>query len=230
MTTLSKFFDKVFEKIPGYIFGILSFLIGIIGPGLALLLSPEYMMWRYSISQLAHETGGLFLNIGLISSNILTIPFIIYLGRVLKDDQINESIRKFAIGAGILATISSILVWTFSGELSATYSFISDLHGFFALISWFSGALVCALISFLMRKNIKFNKKITIFGYIVSGIIIFYLIPFIITNLCYVLRDLCFSFGTFLTHYINASLEWLVLFSLSTWNLANSIYLKRKNL
>ncbi|MHA2399526.1 MAG: hypothetical protein ACXADU_11640 [Promethearchaeota archaeon] len=230
MINLSKFFDKIFEKIPGYIFGILSFVFGILGPGLAIIFSPEYMMWRYSISQLAHETGGLFLNVGLISSNILTIPFIVYLGRLLKDDQINELLRKFAIGAGILATISSILVWTFSGDLSANSSFISDLHGFFALISWFSGAIVCALISFLMGRHVKFNKKITVFGYIISGIIIFYLIPFILTNLCYVFQDICFSFGTFLTHYVNASLEWLVLFSLSTWNLANSIYMKRKNL
>ncbi|MHA1914048.1 MAG: hypothetical protein ACW986_06220 [Promethearchaeota archaeon] len=230
MIKLSKLLDSIFEKIPGYFFGFLSFSIGILGASLALIFSPEYMMWRYSISQLTHESGGLFMTVGLIISNILAIPFIVYLGRLLKGDQVNELIRKIAITSGIVATISGFLLGVFSGDLSVKYSFISDLHGFFALISWFSGAVVCALISFLMARNAKFNKNITIFGYIVSVIVIFYLIPFIVTNLCYVLQDVCFSFGTFLTHYINASLEWLVLFSLSTWYLANSIYMKHKNL
>ncbi|MHA1883477.1 MAG: hypothetical protein ACW96S_00375 [Promethearchaeota archaeon] len=230
MINLSKLFDKIFEKIPGYLFGLLSFLIGILGISLALILSPGYKMWRYSISQLTHEAGGIFMSLGLVFSNILAVLFIVYLGRTIKDDQVNELIRKIAVGSGILATISGILIGIFSGDLSVRYSLISDFHGFFALISWFSGAIVCGLFSFLMVRNLKFTKNISSFGYLVSGIVIFYLIPFVITNLCFVFQDVCFSFGTFLTHYINASLEWLVIFSTSTWYLANSIYIKHKNL
>ncbi|MHA2390826.1 MAG: hypothetical protein ACXAEX_02555 [Promethearchaeota archaeon] len=230
MIKIRVIFDKIFDFIPGYVFGLLAFVIGILGNSLALIFSPEYMMWRYSISQLTHESGGPFLRSGLIISNIFAIHSIVYLGRMVKDEDSSNLIRKLAVGCGILATTSGILIGIFSGDLSFNYSFISDLHGFFALISWFSGVFVCGLFSFLMVRNSKFSKNISTFGYIISGIVAFYLIPFLITNFCNAFQNICFSFGRFLTVYINASLEWLVIFSTTTWYLANSIYIKYKEL
>lgn len=230
MMKMNEIFDKMFEKIPGYLFGLFAFLIGILGDSLALIFSPEYVMWRYSVSLLGHQTGGPFLRVGLIVSNILAIPFIIYLGRVIKDEDGNELIRKLAIGSGFVTSISAIFTGTFSGDINIVIPFLSDVHGFFAFVSWFSAAVMFALFSYLMAKNSKFSKNIRYFGYLVSGIIIFYLIPFIITNICNALPELCYTFGRFLVVYVNASLEWLVIFSITTWYLANSIYIKHKKL
>ena len=66
MSKVNDFFDKLFTKIPGYIFGLLTFIIGSSGFIIAILLSPEYVMWEKSISVLGHQTGVIFSRLGLI--------------------------------------------------------------------------------------------------------------------------------------------------------------------
>ncbi|MFX1431499.1 MAG: hypothetical protein ACFFCY_15135, partial [Promethearchaeota archaeon] len=92
MSKTNDFVERVFNLIPGYTFGVLSFIFGLVYIIVALLLTPEYIMWRNSISYLGIQTGGIFLRIGLIVSNIFSIPFIISLGRALKDKNTNENI------------------------------------------------------------------------------------------------------------------------------------------
>ena len=68
------YFDNVFNFTPGYIFGFLTFIIGLTGDILALLLSGlagDYVMWEKSISILGHRTGGISLRVGLVISNII---------------------------------------------------------------------------------------------------------------------------------------------------------------
>ena len=60
MKRINEFFDNLFKVIPGYIFGLLTFVVGFSGFILALLFSPEYVMWEKSISLLGHQTGGIF--------------------------------------------------------------------------------------------------------------------------------------------------------------------------
>ncbi len=132
MRKLNQLFDKLFSIIPGYIFGLLAFIFGFLGDIVALLVSPEYQMWISSISMLGLKTGGIFLRSGFIISNIFAIPFVIYFGRALKDENINEFVRRLAIAFGIFTSVSVILTGVFTG----TTPLLDYLHGVFALLSF----------------------------------------------------------------------------------------------
>jgi hypothetical protein len=225
MRKLNQFFDKLFSIIPGYIFGLLAFIFGFLGDILALLVSPEYQMWKYSISMLGLQTGGIFLRSGFIISNIFAIPFVIFFGRALKDENINEFVRKLAIGFGILTSVSVILTGAFTG----TTPLLDYLHGVFALLSFIGGAIVCSIYTFLVAKNSKFSKPIRNTGIVISGIVASYLIPFFITNFCSFFPNICYSLGEFI-YIIMPTYEWVMIFAILLWYLSNSVYMAKKKL
>lgn len=225
MKKINEFFDTLFNFLPGYIFGLLTFFFSLLGNVIALLLSPEYRMWQNSISMLSLATGGMYLRIGLIISNILGIPFIIYLGRVLRDENVNENIRKIAIGSGIFSSVSTVLI----GAIAGTNPITSRLHGLFALLSWIGGSITCLLFGLLMFKNSKFSKSITYISFIVAGIFISFLIPFFITNFCSYFKEICYSFGQ-AVYIIMPVYEWAVNFSILLWFLFNSSYMLHKKI
>ena len=228
MDKINESFDKLFNFLPGYIFGFLYFSIGLIGDFLALLLSDlagEYVMWEKSISVLGHKTGGIFLRGGLIISSLFSIPFIVYIGRTVKHEDVNENLRKIAVSVGIFSSISAILTGTFSG----VNEFISMLHGLFALFSWIGGAIFCTLFSIVMLKNPNFSRRAACIGFIVAGIFGTYLIPFFITNFCNFYTDICYSFGR-KVYVIMPMYEWIVIFSILFWYLYYSSYLLYKKI
>ncbi len=225
MRKFNQLFDKLFSIIPGYIFGLLAFIIGFLGDIVAILLSPEYQMWRSSISLLGLNPGGLFLRYGLIISNIFAIPFVIFFGRALKDENVNEFVRKLAIGCGIFTSVSVILTGAFTGR-TELYIY---LHGLFALLSFIGGAFVCSIYTFLLVKNPKFSKSITYTGIVISGIVVSYLIPFFITNFCSLFEDVCYSLGE-TVYIIMPTYEWIMIFAILFWYLSNSIYIAKKKL
>lgn len=216
----NSFFDKFFKLFPGYIFGLLGFTVGTLGIIIALLTSPEYIIWKESISLLGHDTGGIFLRIGLVISGLISLPYFIYLGRAVKDEHVNDLLRKIGTGIGIFCSICVSLAGIFSG----VNEFISMLHGFFALCSWLGNIAIFIIFSFIMSKNPKFSKYPVYVGYIAAGILILYLIPFFTTNFCNYFDELCYSFGR--TVYIVMPIfEWVVSFSILSWILFNSCYL-----
>jgi len=223
MKRINEFFDNLFKVIPGYIFGLLTFVVGFSGFILALLFSPEYVMWEKSISLLGHQTGGIFSRIGLIISNTIAIPFIIYLGRALKDENVNENVRKIAVGAGIFISVIAALTGAVSG------GGLSDLHGSFALLSWMGGIVVCLLFGLLMLKSSKYSKSAAYFSFIIAGIFGSFLIPFFITNFCNALPDICGPFGKSV-YTIMPVYEWVVMFSILIFYLFNSIYMLHKKI
>ncbi|MFX0042169.1 MAG: hypothetical protein ACFE8L_04595 [Candidatus Hodarchaeota archaeon] len=223
MKKVSEIFDSLFEIIPGYIFGLLSFLVGLLADILALALSPEYVMWEKSISVLGHQTGGIYLRLGLIISGFLAVPFMVYFGRIIKDENVDEYLRRGAYIVGIFSSLFMSFAGIFSGGK------LSDIHGFFALFSWLGGATFCMLFSLSMRKNSKFSKLQVKIGFIVAGIFIFYLIPFFITNTCTYFADLCKDFGD-AVYTILPTTEWVLLFSMLFWTLFNSSYLLYKKI
>lgn len=222
MSKGNEFFDKLFSIIPGYIFGIISFIVGLLGNIVALLVTPEYIMWQSSISQLGLLTGGIFLRIGLIVSNFFAIPFIVYLGRAVKDGNVNKNLIKLSIGSGIFSTISVILTEIFTG----TDPLNVYLHGIFAFLSWVGGASTCLLFGFLMLKNINFTKATAVISLIIGGIFLTYLIPFFITIIC---SYVCFSFGA-MVYLIMPVWEWALIFTILLWYLFNSVYILHKKL
>jgi len=225
MEKVNEFFDKLFNLIPGYIFGLIAFTAGILGDTLALIFTPEYKMWKYSISVLGDLTGGIYLRTGLIISGLMAIPFFIYIGKTLKDDNGNEIIRKCAVVAGISSSICVVLTGSFSG----VNEFIKSLHGMFALGSWFGNIAVFILVSLAMVKNPKFSKVPVYIGYIIAGILIIYLIPFFITNFCNYFREICYSFGR-MVFTIMPVFEWVVYFSILFWILFTSCYMLYKKI
>lgn len=226
LTTFSILYRVSFKVISGYVFGILMFIVGFSGNIIALIFSPEYVMWKKSISLLGHHPGGMFMRIGLIISYTLAIPAIIFLGRELKEETVNNNVRKLAMGCGIFASITAILTGTFSG----TNPFISSLHGLFALLSWLGGVAVCFLFGFLMLKNSKFTKLITNFTFTITGILIGYLIPFFIVNFCNLFPESSsvYSLGRSI-YTIMPAFEWVVVLGVLFWYLAFSIYLLNKD-
>ncbi|MFX1503979.1 MAG: hypothetical protein ACFFDH_23660 [Promethearchaeota archaeon] len=228
MKKINEFFDKIFNFISGYNFGFLTFIIGFTGDILALVISclvGDYVMWEKSISVLGHKTGGIFLRLGNIISNIIAIPFIIYLGRVLKGENVNENLRKITVAGGIFTSITAALTGIFTG----VNEFISNLHGLFALFSWIGGAMVCALFGYLMLKNSKFSKSIMYFNFIIAMIFVSYLVPFFITNFCNYFSEICFSLGR-AVYTIMPIYEWIVIFSILFWYLVNAYYLFHKSI
>ena len=225
MKKLNEIFDKIFSFLPGYAFGLLVFSTGMLGAILALILSPEYIMWEKSISVLGHQTGGVYLRIGLIISGLIAIPFFVYLGRKVKHESVNEYLRKAAIFAGIFSMLSV----TFSGIFSGVNEFISTIHGMFALFGWLSGTVFCFLFSIIMLINPKFTKIQVYIGFLITGIFIYYLIPFFITNFCDYYQNICYEFGRKVYIIIPIS-EWMVYFATLIWFLFNSSYMLYKKI
>jgi len=223
MKRINEFFDNLFKVIPGYIFGLLTFVVGFSGFIIALLLSPEYVMWKKSISLLGHHPGGIFSRMGLIISNTFAIPFLIYLGRALKDENVSEKVRKIAVGMGIFISVNAILTGAVSGGV------LSDLHGLFALLSWMGATVVCLIFGHLMLKSSKYSKSAACFSFIIAGIFSSFLIPFFITNFCNALPDICGLFGE-KVYTIMPVYEWVIVFSILFWYLCNSIYILRKEI
>jgi len=198
------------------------FIVGFLGNIVAIIFSPEYVMWEKSISVLGHHPGGMFMRIGLVLSYTLAIPFIIYLGRTLKDAEVNENMRKLAVGSGIFVSVTAVLTGTFSG----INPFISLLHGLFALMSWLGGVVVCLLFGFLMRKNSRFSKLITNFTLAITGILVGYLIPFFIVNFCNTFPETSSVYAVGRSIYtIMPTFEWVLILGTLFWYLASSIYL-----
>jgi len=223
MEKANKYLDTLYDTVPGYIFGLLTFLIGFSGFILALIFSPDYILWEKSISVLGHKKGGIFSRMGLIISNIIAIPFVIYLGRSLKDENVNEKVRKIGIGAGIFVSVSAVLTGAVSGGI------LSGWHGLFALLSWMGGNVVCSIFGYTMLRNPKYSKFAAYFSFIVAGIFGSYLIPFFITNFCSAFPDICKTFGD-KVYTIMPIYEWIVIFSILFWYLFYSIYIFYKKI
>ncbi|MFW9875729.1 MAG: hypothetical protein ACFFG0_21710 [Candidatus Thorarchaeota archaeon] len=223
MKKINEYFDNLFNLIPSYIFGLITFVVGFSGFIIALLLSPDYVMWKKSISVLGHHPGGIFSRSGLIISNTIAIPFIIYLGKSLRDEDVNENMRKIALGAGIFTSVIAALTGAISGGI------FSGVHGLFALLSWIGGIVVSLLFGFLMLKSSKYTKSVSNFSFVIAGIFASFLIPFFITNFCQAFPDRCGSFGRKI-YTIMPVYEWVVMLSFLIWYLFISIYILRKKL
>jgi hypothetical protein len=218
----------MFYRIPIYIFGIGVFVIGFLSNIIAIILSPEYVMWEKSISILgSYHPGGKLMRSGLIVSYNLAIPFFIKFSKALKDETINVNLRKLAVACGLFTSTTAILTGIFSG----INEFIGILHGLFALMSWLGGVVVIFLYGFLMLKNSKFIKLIKNISFLITGILIFYLIPFFIVNFCNLFPETSSVYAVGRSIYlIMPSFEWLIVFCVLFWFLINSIYLLRENI
>ncbi|UCD01258.1 MAG: hypothetical protein JSV23_10305 [Promethearchaeota archaeon] len=225
MEKVNQFIDKLFNFVPGYVFGFLTFFILFLGDIIALILSPEYYMWESSISVLGLHSGGVYLRLGLIVSGLTSIPFMIYLGRILKSENAKEYLVKITVITGIFYSICATCTGIFTG-VNVVIDFV---HGIFALFSWIGKAVFCTLLSILMLKDSRFSKLQIYLSFIVAGIFFCYLIPFFITVFCAIYASICYELGETI-YLIMPVFEWILMFSVIFWYLINSSYIAYKKI
>jgi len=195
----TKFIDKLFEIIPGGVFGLLSVALIILGEIIALLLFPGYNIFNNMVSELGAGPGGPFFNLTIIISGIIIIPYYIHLAKTFSGEAINENLRKYAILTAVISCITYSLLGVFpSIEDNIT---IYVIHGTLATISIASGLGYLLLYSILMLRAQNFSKYQAYHGFIVAVL-----------------------YATFLLTWIPI-IEWVMNMAILSWVTVNSVYI-----
>lgn len=176
MENPKRIFDKIQKTKLAGIFGILSITFGLIGDIIALILFPGYNFLRSSVSYLCIGPGGLFFQLGTILSGVFAIGFVFYVIRTFDETIISKNIKKWAISFALISCVNFINLGVFCGN----EPIIALIHGVSAIISWFSGIGYITLFSILMLKDIKYTKILAYTGFIVSSILTFMVLLFIL--------------------------------------------------
>jgi len=204
MDKINNLMDKLLKLAPGGYYGLLSMSIGVIFTFLSYLSVPGYNMIESFISILGISPGlaAPLFNIGFILTGITVIPFLVYLGRSLIQEKINEKIKKIATKISIIGAVSISLVGCFPH-----YTFLLGIiHIFFATIFFFCELIFCVIYSILIWFDSRFSKMQSIIGFAVSGVFIFFM---------------------FTGWPIS---EWIVFFVIVIWVIENSIYILYKKI
>jgi hypothetical membrane protein len=199
---LSELFRKViiskFERIPDGMYGIISVIAGGVGMILAYLFFPGYNFVERMISDLGAGPGGLFFNVGLITSGILGFPFVLSLNKSIKSAPIDERLKKTGFIIAILSCVSLSLIGCFPAIESNIL--LLALHGLCASTSWICGFLFCTLFSAVIIKNPDYSRFCAYLGFFVASIFLLTLITWI------------------------PVIEWFMLISFYLWVLAMAIH------
>ncbi len=199
MKKLDKFITSFFNYIPGGVFGLLSVFLAILFVFLSYLLFPGYNMLNNDISVLGIGPGlsaSLFNN-GLKITGITAIPFFIYFGRILRKEPDNQIYVKSAVRLSIVGCIALSLIGFFP-VINRTMGII---HAGLALIFFLCSIINLVYFSMAILKDQKFSKNHAYFGFIIAGLIAFYIA-------------------------VRWSIvEWIVFFVLGFWIIDISIYI-----
>ncbi|TFG25717.1 MAG: DUF998 domain-containing protein [Promethearchaeota archaeon] len=169
METLKHLKDKL-SPIHGGIFGILSLSIGILCDFLSYLYFPGYNMVDNMVSELGVGRGGIFFNIGVIITGILFIPFYICLGKSFSTENINPNMKKVAVIAALISSITFSLIGFF--PLTEENRLINATHGTLAVIHWIHAFISIIIFGILMIQDFNYNRFQAYYSFAVGGIII----------------------------------------------------------
>ena len=172
-----KIAERMFQRLPDGVYGIISVVAGGVGMVLAYIFFPGYNFVERMISDLGAGPGGFFFNIGLIISGILGFPFVLSLNKSIKSAQINERLKKFSYIIAILACASLSLIGCFPAIESNIL--LLALHGLCASTSWICGFLFCTLFSAVIIKNSDYSKFCAYLGFFVAGVFLLTLLTWI---------------------------------------------------
>ena len=157
MNKINIFFDKILEKIPGWVFGVLAALIGIVCDIIAVLSYPDYDWTTQVVSELGVGSTAYIFNFGsLIIPGLLAIPFVIYIGKAFENENVNERIRKTTLIVSIVYCIACALIGVFPSIPGQ--KIIIFIHGLSALTCWLGGLLFLILLSIQIPKNPTFSN------------------------------------------------------------------------
>jgi len=171
---------------------------------LSYLNFPGYDMMNNDVSVLGIGPGlaGIYFAISLILMGILAIPFVIFLGKILQQENKNNKLIKRAVKLSITSCIALILI-AFFPLINLVMALI---HILLAVIFFFCECLSLTFFSLIMLRENKFSNKHAYFGFIVVGLILFYIA-------------------------VRWSIvEWIVFFSLGFYTIDISIYTLYKRL
>ena len=96
----NKFFDNLFKKIPGGVFGVLSAVVGVVCDLITVSQFPGYSITTNLASDLGYyKLSPLYyvFNAGLVIAGILGVIFYVSFGRSLKEETIYPKSMKFPI-------------------------------------------------------------------------------------------------------------------------------------
>ena len=205
MEIQKKFFDRLLTLIPGGVFGLLTCAIVLSGDIISIILFPGgYNFFENMISELGRGPSGIFFNLGLIISGILSFPYYIALYRSFNKETVNPIMRKSSLIFSLISISTFIFVGIFPSIEDNYIVFVT--HGTFAFLSFVSGIFYLISFSILMLtgSNVnggKYSKFLACQGFFVAGtylVILFTWLP--IT-------------------------EWIATFAIISWIIANSIYM-----
>ncbi len=205
MEIQKKNFDRLLTIIPGGVFGFLTCAIVLTGDTISIILFPGgYNFLENMISELGHGSSGIFFNLGLIISGILSFPYYISLYRSFDKETVNPIVRNCSLIFSLISIITFIFVGIFPSIEDNYIVFVS--HGVFAFMSFLTGILYLTSFSVLMLtgSNVsgdKYSKFIACQGFIVAGTYLLVLFTWMPIT------------------------EWIATFAIISWIIANSIYL-----
>jgi len=163
-------FDKLFEVVPGGIFGLLSVIIGVSGDIIASIFFPGYNIAENMISDLGRGPGAIFYNVGVIIAGLVAIPFGFYLGNSLNSEEVKDGTVRLMMLCYFISAIALSLSGVFPGIESK--NLILFLHGLFAFISFICAALYLAVFGLLVLRDDRYFDGLAYFGFIVVVLLI----------------------------------------------------------
>lgn len=160
---LEKNLDKIYDLIPGGIFGLLSVIFGLVGDILSIILYPGYDFTKNMASDLGVGPGAIIFNVSLILSGASAIIFYLYFGRVLKrNDPNKDELVNIAIFFVILSSFFMIMIGFFPASLENEIILI--IHSLSALFSWLTGIFYSIIFSYLILTNSRFSNYLAFFS------------------------------------------------------------------
>jgi len=194
-----KFIDRLFNRVPGGYFGLVSMALGAGLILIAVVMASEtgYTMVTHYVSQLGIVPGvpGIIFNLALIIAGIVAIPFFIYLGRMIQ----REGIFKWILIGAEITSISACVGLSLAG-IFPMHDHLMLHHYYSAMLFFFDGLFFCLLYSIVMIPDSKFPILQAILGFIVAG-----------------------TFGIFLI-LKTALTEWIVFFAIVFWVIETSVF------
>jgi len=216
-------FDKVYEKIPGYYFGVLIGLIGAITIGISAILfySVEpFTFFSHWISNLGGATtnsklppngSNIVFGIGLVSAAICAIFFLNYAIKLLKPG--NEK-TIWLIYLDILTgfmTIIGIIIVSFFDMIN-----LLAIHGVGATMFFMGGMLMVLFFTLTIILNTEIHWAKAIPGFVVTVVFLVFLVTFLPPLLTGV-QLLELLADTSATYALTRFWEWMVLFAILSW-------------
>ena len=216
-------FDKIYEKVPGYYFGILIGLVGAITIGISAILfstAEQFTFFSHWISNLGGATtqagispngSNVVFGVGLVSASICAILFIVYVMKLLKPG--NEKtiwLLYLDLIAGIVTIVGIIIV--------AFFDMINMLaiHGVGAVLFFMGGMLMVFFFTLTLLLNSEIPWTHSIPGFIVSGVFLIFLVTFL-PHLIGGIDLIALLGDTSPTYGWTRFWEWMVLFAILSW-------------